>query len=167
MKRCLRCLDEHFEEYCMGAFLVAMTLVMFLQIVLRLFDMALSWPEEFSRYSFVYMTFLSVGYCVRRGSMLRVDLMSQLLPQKVGKRVDLCITVGCGALYLYLLVAAVELVRQVSTTGRVSTAMQLPYTVIYASLIAGFAMAVLRSVQMTVRLVRAMTAHDKQGGNMV
>jgi len=164
VKKVFRFLNGHFEECCMGVFLVAMTLVMFLQIALRLFGTALSWPEEFSRYCFVYITFLSIGYCVQRSSMLRVDFLAQILPKKASKIIDLLIAAVCLALYVYLFVASVSLVQQVSGTGRVSTAIQIPYTVIYFSLIIGFVMAVLRSVQTLLHMFRTFHTMDEKGG---
>ena len=59
-KKFLRALNQHLEEYLIALFLIAITFVMLLQIVMRyVFQHSLSWPEEFSRYCFVYITFLT------------------------------------------------------------------------------------------------------------
>lgn len=68
-KKFLRALNQHLEEYLIALFLIAITFVMLLQIVMRyVFQHSLSWPEEFSRYCFVYITFLTFGYCILFGS---------------------------------------------------------------------------------------------------
>ena len=73
-KKFLRALNQHLEEYLIALFLIAITFVMLLQIVMRyVFQHSLSWPEEFSRYCFVYITFLTFGYCIQHDSMLRLD----------------------------------------------------------------------------------------------
>ena len=59
-KKFLRALNQHLEEYLIALFLIAITFVMLLQIVMRyVFQHSLSWPEEFSRYCFVYY----IVYC--------------------------------------------------------------------------------------------------------
>ena len=84
MKQVLKFLDKHLEEYLIAILLIALTLIMLLQIVMRyVFNNSLSWPEELSRYCFVYITFLTLGYCVRNDSMLRLDILKELLPSKI------------------------------------------------------------------------------------
>ena len=51
MKRLTEWLDKHFEETLLGIFLILITVIIFLQVVMRyVFSRALSWPEEFTRY---------------------------------------------------------------------------------------------------------------------
>ena len=84
VKQVLKFLDKHLEEYLIAILLIALTLIMLLQIVMRyVFNNSLSWPEELSRYCFVYITFLTLGYCVRNDSMLRLDILKELLPSKI------------------------------------------------------------------------------------
>ena len=64
MKRILKFLDSHLEEYLIAILLILLTVIMLLQIVMRyVFSHSLSWPEELCRYCFVYITFLTLGYC--------------------------------------------------------------------------------------------------------
>lgn len=164
MKRILKQLDDHTEEYLIGILLVAMTLVMFLQIVMRyVFNAALSWPEEFCRYAFVYITFLTIGYCVQRNSMLRLDLVIQALPKVAARILEFLIWVCCLAFFAYMLVYSVELIKLTRESARVSPAMGIPYYLLYASTAIGFGLGVIRNVQYLIKLIRNMAkGEDKK-----
>ncbi len=163
MKKILRFLDEHFEEYAIALLMIAMTLVMFLQIIMRfVLNHALSWPEELSRYMFVYITFLTLGYCVKRNSMLRLDVLQEMLPRAVWNALQLLVRVVSLLLFGIMLISAFGLELSVAKTGRVSAAMGIPYTAIYFSTLLGFALAVVRSVQSMAELLHHKKKEEQQ-----
>ena len=54
MKRFLKWLDEDLEETLLMILLVAISVVMMAQVVMRyFFRQSMSWPEEFCRFCFV------------------------------------------------------------------------------------------------------------------
>ena len=76
MKKLLYWIDHYLEEAILVIFLILIACVMMLQIVVRyVFQSPLPWPEEFCRYCFVYSVMIATGYCIRNGSMLRVDVV--------------------------------------------------------------------------------------------
>lgn len=153
MKRILLFLDAHFEEALMVLLLVALTAVTSLQIGLRVGNSALSWAEEFSRYCFVYITFLTIGYCVRYDTMLRLDLFNYFLSPAVIKVINFVITSICLVFYVYLTIHAVDLVSSMFHTSRTSPAMGIPFQYIYLSTVIGFALGAIRSMEMLIRTV--------------
>lgn len=50
----IKWLDEHFEETFLVFFLVLISCITMLQIIARTFFAALSWPEEFCRYCWIW-----------------------------------------------------------------------------------------------------------------
>lgn len=164
LKRILKQLDEHTEEYLMGFLLIALTVVMMFQVVLRyVFNAALSWPEEFCRYTFIYMTFLTIGYCAQRDSFLKLDLVQKALPKAAGDVLKLIIWLGCLAFFAYMFVNSISLVQSVVKSGRVSPSTGIPYYVIYASTVIGFGLGTVRTVQTIIRLIRGATKnHHKE-----
>ena len=71
-------------------FLILLTCIMMLQVVMRyFFHNPLSWAEEACRYSFVYSVMLATAYCIRKGKMLRVDVVINLFPPVIAKLLDL------------------------------------------------------------------------------
>lgn len=139
----------------MGALLIMLTSVMLLQVFLRFaFNTALSWPEEFCRYCFVYFAFLTIGYCVKNDSMLKLDLIRNLLPKKIGDIIYLLIQLCCFAFFTYMLIFSYSLVTMVKNTSRTSPAMGIQFYYIYISTIIGFTLAVVRSLQFIIRFLR-------------
>lgn len=66
----IKWLDEHFEETFLVFFLVLISCITMLQIIARTFFAALSWPEEFCRYCWIWSVFISLPYTMRKGNML-------------------------------------------------------------------------------------------------
>ena len=148
MKRILKFLDSHLEEYLIAILLILLTVLMLLQIVMRyVFSHSLSWPEELCRYCFVYITFLTLGYCVRRNSMLKLDIIQEILPKKVWSVLQAIVHLVSLAFFLCMLVYSFDLLASMQKTNRVSAALGIPYTYIYLSTVVGFALALIRSVQ--------------------
>lgn len=155
IKRVIKQLDEHTEEYFIGVLLIAMTIVMLFQVVLRyVFNAALSWPEEFCRYTFIYMTFLTIGYCVQHDSFLKLDLIQKALPKTAGEILNLVIWLTCLAFFTYMFFNSISLVQSVVKSGRASPSTGIPYYVIYASTVLGFGLGIIRTVQCLIRLIR-------------
>ena len=131
-KKFLRALNQHLEEYLIALFLIAITFVMLLQIVMRyVFQHSLSWPEEFSRYCFVYITFLTFGYCIQHDSMLRLDIIKEVLPKKAWDVLQVIVILISAAFFLIMLLYSFDLLQSMRETGRVSAALGIPYFYIY------------------------------------
>ena len=82
MKKVISWLDENLEEFLMLILLAMISIIIMLQVIMRyVFGHALSWPEEFTRFCFVYTGCLSAGYCIRRGVGIRVDLLLNFMPK--------------------------------------------------------------------------------------
>ena len=162
MKRVLRFLDEHLEEYLMAVLLIALTLVMLLQIVMRyVFHHALSWPEELCRYCFVYITFFTLGFCIRRNSMLRLDIIQMALPEKGWRGLQFFVSVVSLAFFGWMFVQSLSLQKAIMRTSRTSAALGIPYTYIYLATVLGFGMALIRSIQMLIRTFRPGEKEEK------
>lgn len=161
MQKLLRWLDANFEGFVMGVFLVVITVVIFLQVIMRyLFNHALPWPEELTRYCFVCSTLLSLSYCVRHKSMMRVDALITLLPKSAQGWIELAIMLISLALYVVLFVFSLDTTKLSLGSGQKSTALQLPMYLIYGWGSFSFAMVVLRAVQSIVKQVKTMFFAD-------
>ena len=155
MKRVLQFLDDHLEEYLMAVLLVVLTLVTLLQIVMRyVFNHALSWPEELCRYCFVYITFFTLGFCIRRNSMLRLDIVRSVLPARIWNILQYFVSVVSLIFFGWMFWQSLSLQKAMMRTSRTSAALGIPYTYIYLATVLGFGLAVIRSIQALIRLFR-------------
>jgi TRAP-type C4-dicarboxylate transport system permease small subunit len=140
-------LDEHLEESILVCFLVTIAVVMMLQVFMRAFSNSLSWPEEFCRYVYVWTVFFSLGYTVRKGNMLRVGVVMDLVPQTARKAIAILVNLGCILVFAAFFVNSVKVVDAIVNSGQKSTAMGLPMHLVYRCTVVGFLLGGLRTVQ--------------------
>ena len=148
----IKWLDDHFEEFLMILCLVAITVVMFMQVIIRKIPWvpALTWAEEFCRFAWIWSVFLSLPYTIKRSSMLRVTVLLDLMPQKVRKVFDIAVDVIIIASMALLLYHAVPLVTDRFISAETSPAMLWPMWAMYAFMIIGFGLGVVRGIQVLV-----------------
>ena len=148
MKRFLKWLDEDLEETILMILLVAIAVVMMAQVVMRyFFRQSMSWPEEFCRFCFVYSGFISMGYCVRRGKMLKVDILVTFFPKFLQRVLDLVGRVVTLLFFAYLGFYAYQATMNSYRGGMTSPAMGVPMWFIYAAVLIGSALGFIRQIQ--------------------
>ena len=78
----LKWLDEHFEETLLVICLVLIACVCLIQVIIRNIPWipSLQWAEEFCRFAWIWSVFLSLPYTIRKGTMLRVNVLLDLMP---------------------------------------------------------------------------------------
>lgn len=149
----IKWLDDHLEEVFLVFMLVLICLVMLAQVIARyIFNSSMSWPEEFCRYCYVWSVFISLGYTIRRGNMLRVGVVMDLFPAKLQSVVR--IVVHCAMIYLFarLLMQSFTTVDVIKNrTRELSSAMQFPMWIMYMSTTIGFALAIFRTIEALIK----------------
>ncbi|MCR5826142.1 MAG: TRAP transporter small permease [Oscillospiraceae bacterium] len=158
----LKWLDEHFEEFFLVVILVLISCVELVQVIFRnlSFVDALTWPEEFCRFCWIWSVFLSLPYTIRKGSMLRVNVLVDMLPQAVRKSVNILIDLINAAVMAILFVNAIQVVNGIKVSGEASPAMLWPMWIIYAIMLVGFGLGAVRGVQMAI--VHVMHFKEKE-----
>lgn len=150
-KKFLKWLDNDFEETILILLLVVLSFVMMLQVIMRyVFGNSLSWPEEFCRYCFIYSGFFGIAYCVRKGKVLKVDVLINALPPVIRTVMNTVGEILSLALYVYFFYYSFEALAAATKSGAVSAAMSIPTNAIYFSVVLGFGLATLRQVQMLI-----------------
>jgi len=148
VKKFWKWLDEDFEETILMLLLVAISVVMMAQVVMRYcFRQSMSWPEEFCRFCFVYSGFISMGYCVRKGKMLKVDILVGFFPKALQKALDLVSRAVTLVFFAYLAYYAYQATMNSMRGGMKSPAMELPMWIIYAAVFIGSCLGTVRQVQ--------------------
>ena len=143
----IKWLDEHFEETFLVIFLVLISCITMLQIIARTFFSALSWPEEFCRYCFVYSVMIATGYCIRNGSMLRVDVVINLFPRGIAFALDIFSKILATVFCFIMLKAAYNVMYTAYDIQQTSPAMQMPIWILYSSAPLGFLLGGVRGIQ--------------------
>ncbi len=94
---------NHLEEGFMGATLAFMTLLTFIQVVLREFGTGWVWSLEATTYTFAWLVLVGMSYGVRTQSHIAIDLVTRRLPTPTRRiaglaAVGLCL-VYCGFMF--------------------------------------------------------------------
>ncbi len=153
----LKFLDENLELILMGLLLGVMVLLSGLQVFFRYFiNSSLAWSEELSRYCYVWSGFLSIGYCIRRSSSLKLDFVMSLLPRPVWHITGILIAIFSTWVYVIFLDSAWVIILKTAKIQQVSAALRIPMQAVYMAVVVGFALAILRSVQMIFLQCRAL-----------
>lgn len=154
MKKVISWLDENCEEFLMLILLALISVIIMLQVIMRYcFHHALSWPEEFTRFCFVYTGCLSAGYCIRKGVGIRVDLLLNFFPKPLKILMDYAGRLTTMAVYGLIFYHSFGLIAKTST---LSTAMQLPFKWVYAGFPIGFGIGLIRCVQDLVKYTASL-----------
>jgi TRAP-type C4-dicarboxylate transport system permease small subunit len=156
MVKLLKWLNAYFEETILVILLAAINFVMLAQIIARyILNDSMSWPEEFSRYCYVWTVFLSISYTIAKGNMLRVNVVMDLFPAKVQSTIRVLCDFVMLALFWVFLSHAVSVVGHIkNVTHEISSAMRIPMWLIYMSVVVGFALSLLRMAQVLARDIR-------------
>ena len=151
-------LDAHFEEILLVIMLVLITIVEFLQVVIRNIPWipALKWAEEFCRFCWIWSVFLSLPYTIKKGSMLRVSVLMDAFPDKVKHIVNIAVDFINAVVMVFLGVHAIPVIQMVKQSGEKSPAMLWPMWIIYIILLFGFFGGALRAVQQAVLHIRSI-----------
>ena len=141
-------LDTHLEETIMIISAILITVVILLQIIMRyFFKNALSWPEEFSRFCYIYFVFMSIGYSIRNKSMLNVTMLQDFMPKRMQMLLDIIIQISMAVIFGVFTYYSTEVIRATLLSGQKATALQIPMTIPYFAAFLGILTATFRSVQ--------------------
>lgn len=140
---------DRLEEMLMGFFLAVMTLLTFIQVVLRFaFNAGWVWSLEATVYCFAWLVLIGISQGVRTRSHIAVELaVAHLSPRKrrAAAFVALAICIGYGVLMLYGSAAFVSGLYQV---GHHARDIPVPRWLLVIILPIGFTMLLVRLAQL-------------------
>lgn len=119
-----------------GAALLVMILVVFMQIVCGMFKMSLSWSEELSRYLFVAIIALGINLASTKHLFVRIEIIDGYLKGNAMYVMDIVrklIAMYVSFIFVY---SGFELIK--IGGYQVSPAMSIPMSVLYGIIFLGF-----------------------------
>jgi TRAP-type C4-dicarboxylate transport system permease small subunit len=150
----IKWLDEHFEEAIMVILLALISCVMMAQIIARNVFNSMTWPEEFSRYCYIWTVFLSLGYTIKKGNMLKVGLIMDLLPTKIRRAIEILANLIIVAICVVFFRHAITYTGKIYNMGQISPAMHLPMWIMYLATVLGFGLASIRAAEEIVKNIK-------------
>lgn len=141
-------IDKHAEDYILVVLMSTMTIVIFIQVVMRyVFKNSLSWSEELARYLFVWLSYLSISYGIKNRKHVKIEAALHLFPKNARPFVviigDIVTLIWC----LFVITTGWMMTQKVLTSGQTSPAMSFPMYIIYFAPCLGYTLSAVRTVQ--------------------
>ena len=146
---------DHLEEYFMIPLIFAMSIIIFVQVIMRyVFQSSLVWSEELSRYLFVWLVYFSVSYTARREKHIRIDAAINIYPKNVRPYIEILSEVIVLAFACFIAVTGLTVYHKIAWSGQMSPAMRIPMQFVYAAPMVGMALTAIRQLQCIIRRVK-------------
>lgn len=145
-------LNKHIEELFLGLSMISFVIIMGLQVFMRyVVNDSLPWPEELSRYIFIWFAFIGVSYSVRTNSHLRIDILFHYLSKKMIRVVETVSDLFFLFFSVIVLLSGIKLFTTILETMQTSPGLGLPMAFVYLSLPIGFGLAIVRLLQNIIK----------------
>ncbi|HEX6998282.1 MAG TPA: TRAP transporter small permease [Gammaproteobacteria bacterium] len=141
-------LVDRAEEAFIGAALAFMTLVAFVQVVLRYaFNTGFVWSLEATTYAFAWMILIGMSYCVRTNAHIAVELVTERLPPAAARAVGFAALAASLAYCAFMIYGSAVFVDRLVMLGNYARDIPLPRWVLTGIMPIAFALLGVRLVQ--------------------
>lgn len=163
MKRIMHWLDEYLEISICVALMAVMTVLIFVQVIMRkVFSNSLTWSEELARYLFIWLIYLGISYGSKIMKHLKIDAGLSLFPSKMRPYIVILGDIIFLIFAIYIMITGWNLCLMQIRLGKTSPALKLPLQYVYAAPMVGFALAAFRQVQTIIYRSKEL----KEGGSL-
>lgn len=136
---------DNFEEYFCVWTMAIMTILVFIQVVMRyLFSNSLSWSEELARYIFLWLSWIGASYAVKERSHFRVEMFANMIKGSARRFFEAFVLIVWFLFSFVLAWLGTDLVLFLAESGQNSSAMEIPMTWAYAAVPVGCALMCFR-----------------------
>lgn len=151
-KGALHALNEHAERYAMLVFYVFICAVI-VQEVLRRFVLNFSsaWAQETAQYAFIYLGYVGAAFAVKERAHIRFDILLQRLPARMHGWVFMFGEICTLAFAIIAGYWCLQTVAQLLEFGGTTPVLRVNKTWAEAALPIGFALMIVRCLQMIWR----------------
>jgi C4-dicarboxylate transporter DctQ subunit len=151
-------LVDRLEEAFMIVALAAMTLLTFVQVVMRyLFGTGFVWSLEVTTYLFAWLVLIGMSYGVRTQAHIAVDLLTTKLPPRAARGVAL-VTLALALAYCALMIfGSIAFVERLMALGNAARDIPVQRWVLTAVMPFGFVLLAVRLLQAARLPLRSST----------
>jgi TRAP-type C4-dicarboxylate transport system permease small subunit len=165
LKKILKWLDDNIELYLCVFLMSAMTLLIFVQVVMRyVFNNSLSWSEELARYIFIWLIYIGISYGCKLRKHIKIDAALYLFPKKVRPYVILLGDILFLVFAIYIVRTGYTYSMDQIKYGTRSAALKIPFQYIYMSTVVGFGLAAIRQIQTIIYRIKCLKNGEEYEG---
>lgn len=127
------------EEVIVGGGILVIAVSVIVNVICRTARITLIGSEEVAQFAIVWVTFLGVGLCARKGIHISMSAVTDRIPDEKKRKVLAIVIFGISAIFcLVLAVLSVQLIYAVYSRGQVSPALRVPVWYYYIATAIGF-----------------------------
>lgn len=145
---------DRIEELIVIVMLALMTLLTFLQVVMRYgFNSGFTWAVELTTIFFAVMIFVGISYGVRTGAHIGVDALIKKFPPRVSRAISIVVVLLCLFYAGLVFYGSWIYVSKMKMVGVELDDLPIPIWVVRSILPIGYALLALRFIQVLWALI--------------
>jgi C4-dicarboxylate transporter DctQ subunit len=148
----LRQFLDHAEETFMAVALAFMTILTFIQVVMREFGAGWVWSLEATTYAFAWMILIGMSYGVRTQAHIAIDLVSNKLPRGARRIMALAAILLCLVYCGFMFYGGSLFVDGLMTLGNNARDIPLPRWLLTIIMPIAFLLLAFRFIQLGTRI---------------
>ena len=149
--RVIKWLDKNFELVCLAALLIVMTVLSFVNVIMRYcFHNAIGWSDEVCCYCLALSAFFCLPCSIRYRTAIRDDTFLSAIPKKFQKVLNLICNVIMIAFFVICVKGGMDLAATSAEIGQKSPALRIPVDILYYVTTFCFIIAIVRTVQIII-----------------
>jgi C4-dicarboxylate transporter DctQ subunit len=157
-------LFQRFEEIVGGAAFIAMTVMVFVNVVCRyVFDSPIAGSDELATLAFTWTTFLGASLGIKRQIHLGIEFVTRLFPLRLQALCGVIVSVLIAVFAMLLLVYSWQIMR--SAHLKVTPVLQWPYTIVYLAVPVGALLMLLRLAPVVRAQVRLLAGRGERASS--
>lgn len=143
------------EEWALFTIVMVTLTALFANVVLRYgFNYTLAWSEELGRIAMIYTTFIGTGLSIKRGAVIRIDALVQIVPKlKPG------LSIYSNLLMLFfawmMVYYGYKMTLMQYATHQATIIMQIPLVAVYSVMPVMGIMVFIRTIQVLIQDIKA------------
>ncbi len=159
----IKWLDDNLEEMLLILLLICMVCVMGIDVFSRyVLNQSLSWGQELTQYMFVWATFISVIYCVKKRISIKINQVINSLTDPGRTFLRLMRHTLTFIFCMIMLPYCVTYVQQAIEFQSTSSALKIPMYYIQSAPLVGFSLLTIRVIQAWLREAKNSVGHIKE-----
>ncbi|MBP1932639.1 TRAP transporter small permease [Ammoniphilus resinae] len=143
-------------EILAGIAVIVMTLVVFLQVIVRFgltaigWDLSVPWTEELARYLMIWVIFIGGAIATRKGKLIAVEALVVALPALPGKLIKFVSHIVSLVFYAIIFTIGLEWAKfGLSETAPV---MKFPMVYVYSALVVSAGIMILNTISFLLEI---------------
>lgn len=143
------------EDYFVGSMIILATVLLFTNIILRYFFNAnTTWAEEFVRYSMIWITFLGMAICFRKGIHFSVDILLKSISYKSSKILQIIINIISIIFILLIIYYGIEITVFNFNSGQITPSLEIGIFWVYLAIPVGASLSLLHIIMNTILIFK-------------